>query len=86
MDRANPIEPMPIPVKGLSIQTAEPADDRPSFVVGQDPEGHWVAVETHGLGGGLFRTCADAIHYAAVETRRRPDAVRLATERVVFRM
>jgi hypothetical protein len=48
------------------------------FLVGQDREGHWLAVETHGLGGGIFRTCRDALHYAAAETGRRPDAVRLA--------
>ncbi|TGD98039.1 hypothetical protein [Methylobacterium nonmethylotrophicum] len=50
-----------------------------AFLVGQSPEGHWLAVETHGLGGGIFRTCRDALHYAAGETGRRPDAVRLAS-------
>lgn len=59
---------------------------RPCFVVGQDPQGRWVAVESHGLAGGIFRSCEDAIHYAVGETRRRPDAVRLASDRIEFRM
>ncbi|KMO42190.1 hypothetical protein VQ03_11615 [Methylobacterium tarhaniae] len=50
-----------------------------AFLVGRSAEGHWLAVETHGLGGGIFRTCRDALHYAAAETGRRPDAVRLAS-------
>ncbi|KMO30835.1 hypothetical protein VQ02_27310 [Methylobacterium variabile] len=49
------------------------------FVVGQSAEGHWLAVETHGLAGGIFRSRRDALTYAAAETGRRPDAVRLAS-------
>ncbi|GJD98233.1 hypothetical protein [Methylobacterium isbiliense] len=56
----------------------------PRFVVGQDRDGRWLAVEIHGLGGGIFRSRADALHYAAAETGRRPDAVRLATEPVAL--
>ena len=74
---------MPIPLKTLP---APAADARPCFVVGRDFEGHWVAVETHGLAGGLFRSLADAVHYAAVETQRRPDAVTIATGWVPLRM
>jgi hypothetical protein len=50
-----------------------------AFLVGQSAEGHWLAVETHGLGGGIFRSRRDALHYAAAETGRRPDAVRLSS-------
>jgi hypothetical protein len=57
-----------------------------SFIIGQDQQGHWIAVETHGLAGGIFRSCKDAIHYAADETRSRPDAVALSTERIEFRI
>lgn len=53
------------------ISTAEP----PSFVVGQDALGHWLAVETHGLGAGTFFTREAALHYARDETGRRPGAV-----------
>lgn len=50
------------------------------FLVGQDLEGRWIAVETHGRGGGLFRSCADALHYAKSETSGRVDAVTLSAE------
>ncbi len=71
--RANPDPPMP-----RSVDTKIPARLPLAFLVGRSAEGHWLAVETHGLGGGIFRTCRDALHYAAAETGRRPDAVRLA--------
>ncbi|GJD83185.1 RAG2 PHD domain containing protein [Methylobacterium haplocladii] len=57
-----------------------------SFVVGQDTSGRWVAVETHGLGGGLFRSRKDAVHYALAQTLRRPDAILIATGPVEFRI
>lgn len=51
-----------------------------AFVVGQDREGHWLAVETHGFGGGIFRSRDIAAHYAREECHRRPGAVRFADE------
>ena len=51
-----------------------------SFIVGQDREGHWLAVETHGFGGGIFRTRDSAYRYARDECHRRPGAVRLVDE------
>ncbi|GJE53547.1 hypothetical protein [Methylobacterium thuringiense] len=57
-----------------------------SFVVGQDPSGRWVAVETHGLGGGLSRSRQDAVHYALAETPGRPDAILIATGPVELRI
>ena len=53
-------------------------DPAPSFLVGQDPQGRWLAVETHGMGGGLFRSKIDALHYAVFETGKRPGAIRFA--------
>lgn len=50
------------------------------YVVGRDPDGAWVAVEVHGRAGGFFRTEDAAIHFAALETNRRPNAVRVARE------
>ena len=55
-------------------------DEHLAFVVGQDPEGHWLAVETHGLGGGIFRSRDIAFHYARDECHRRPGAVRFVDE------
>jgi hypothetical protein len=54
--------------------------------VGQDGEGHWVAFETGGRAGGIFRTRRDAIRYACVETGCRPDEVALAVEPIRFRL
>jgi hypothetical protein len=55
-----------------------PHQDAPlAFLVGQDGEGHWLAVETHGLGGGIFRSRDTAVQYARDESHRLPGAVRL---------
>lgn len=51
---------------------------QPTFLVGLDAEGHWVAVETHGRGGGIFADRGTAIRYAESETGRRPRAVRFS--------
>ena len=48
-----------------------------AFLVGQDGEGHWLAVETHGLGGGLFRSRDTAVRYARHESQSLPGAVRV---------
>jgi hypothetical protein len=45
------------------------------FVVGQDCEGYWLAVEKHGRGGGLFISHDAALKYAEFETDHRPGAV-----------
>lgn len=57
-----------------------------SFLVGQDGEGHWLAVETHGLGGGIFTTKDAALHYARGETGRRPEAVALVAATILLTM
>lgn len=61
-----------------------PIESKHVFLVGQDGEGHWLAIETHGLGGGLFVTRDAALHYARAETDRRPGAVILAEAPVVI--
>lgn len=57
----------------------------PHFKIGRDREGHWIAVETHGRGGGYFRSRDDALHYARAEAgagsvtvSARPLALRLS--------
>ncbi len=52
--------------------------DAPHFVVGQDDHGCWLAVETHNLGGGLFKSRQDALHYADFETGHRPGAIEMS--------
>ncbi|WP_232629507.1 hypothetical protein [Methylobacterium sp. Leaf118] len=56
------------------------------FIIGQDPEGRWVALEIHGRAGGLFRSRKDAVAYAEDETGHRPDAVLLSGERIALRL
>ena len=49
----------------------------PHYLVGPDAVGHWLAVETHGSGGGIFVTRDAALRYARGETGRREGAVDL---------
>lgn len=60
--------------------------ERSRFVVGQDAQGHWIAVEIHGRAGGLFRSREAALGYAEDETAHRPDAVLLAAEPIALRI
>ena len=64
----------------LSLTHLDALAGVPAYVVGRDCEGHWLALETHGHGGGIFRDEKAATHFAAFETDHRPGAVRLATE------
>lgn len=57
-----------------------------AFVVGRDRDGHWLAVELHGLGGGFFTDQRSALRYASFETDRRDGAVRLASEPIELRL
>ena len=58
--------------------------DTPHYLVGPDAAGHWLAVETHGSGGGLFVSLDAALHYARSETGRREGAVDLVERLVAF--
>ncbi len=55
-------------------------ENRLAFRVGQDGEGHWLAVETHGLGGGIFKSRDQAVQYARDESHRLPGAVSFVDE------
>ncbi len=57
----------------------------PHFVVGQDRFGCWLAIETHNLGGGIFKSREDALHYVDFETGHRPGAIELSTEPLQLR-
>lgn len=73
-----------IPIAALRAEASIPQAAR--FIVGQDPDGHWVAIEIHGRAGGLFRSREAAIDYAGDETDHRPDAVLLSGERIALRL
>ena len=85
-DRANPEPAMSPTIQVSAVPADDPADASARFVVGQDPEGHWVAIEIHGRAGGLFRNRQAAVDYATDETGHRPDAVRLSGERIALRL
>ncbi|ACA18726.1 hypothetical protein M446_4383 [Methylobacterium sp. 4-46] len=61
-------------------EARSPRPEPVRFLVGQDREGRWLAVETRGRAGGIFRSRADALHFAGAETGRRPGAVRLCED------
>lgn len=67
-------------VKQADVLSSAPAVATPAFLVGQDREGHWLAVETRGRGGGIFTNREAALHYALAETARRPGGIALAPE------
>jgi len=79
---------MPVAVPHIVPLAPSVALDRPAprFIVGQDPQGHWVAAEIHGLAGGLFRTRRDAMDYATDATGHRPDAVTVCLDRIELRL
>jgi len=80
----NPVTSMPVALNPLP--PLPPAAASPSYLVGQDGEGHWVAMATGGRAGGIFRSRQDAIRYASIETGCRPGDVPLATGPIPFRL
>lgn len=67
----------------MQIETQTPSLPRGpqvNFLIGRDGEGHWLAVETHGHGGGIFKSRDTALQYARDESRRQPGAVRFVDE------
>jgi hypothetical protein len=57
-----------------------------SFVVGQSRHGGWVALETHGVAGGVFVSRDAARRYAEYETDHRPGAVRFASSSIELKI
>ena len=58
----------------------DPLSAHPVYLVGQDGEGHWVVVEQHGRGGGLFVSREAALNYVGFETGHDPAACRITPE------
>lgn len=44
------------------------------FIIGQDEQGHWVAMDSQGRQGGFFASREAALKYVAAETGRRRGA------------
>jgi len=62
----------------VAARAADLSPAATSFIVGQNARGNWVALETHGLAGGIFVSRDAALHYAEFETDHRLGAVCLA--------
>jgi hypothetical protein len=50
------------------------------FTISRDSHGRWIAAETHGLSGGLFFSCREAVRFALHEADG--DASRVRVEPV----
>jgi hypothetical protein len=70
----------------LRQDDVEPPSRAISFIVGRDPEGHWIAAETEGRAGGLFSDREAALRYAAFETGHRHGAVALVAKPIRLRL
>jgi hypothetical protein len=59
------------------VERIDHPPSRPSnlVLVSQDRRGHWVALEEHGLFGGLFVSRAQAVKYALFENGNHPEAI-----------
>lgn len=66
---------MPVPQASAASRPAGP-----HFQVGRDRDGFWIAVETHGRGGGYFCSFEAALHYARFNAGRDPGGVTLASQ------
>ncbi|MGT2478760.1 RAG2 PHD domain containing protein, partial [Methylobacterium oryzae CBMB20] len=75
---------MPVALNPLPSARVRPQPRRPPTLVGQDGEGHWVAVETGGRAGGIFRSRQDAIRFASIEIGCRPSDVPMAAGPIRF--
>ena len=62
---------MRIPSNAVKARNTQRAVAGMQFVVGQDEEGHRVAIEANGGGGGLFVNREAAVKYAESEMGRR---------------
>jgi hypothetical protein len=70
----------------MPARPAATASAAPHFQVGRDREGFWIAVESHGRGGGYFRSREDALHYARFTAGHDPSAVTLTERRLKLRL
>jgi hypothetical protein len=66
---------MRVPLNAVQPSNIRRAVTASQFLVGQDVEGHWVALESSGRGGGLFVTREAAVKYAQGEAGRNSAAL-----------
>ena len=59
---------MSVAVRVAASSQDFPEIPQPRFVIGQDEQGHWVALDSEGREGGLFASREAALKYVAQET------------------
>jgi hypothetical protein len=67
-----------------SVARAAPPCGPARYVIGRDREGHWLALETHGRGGGIFVSREAALAYAGFETGHDPCGVCESQDPIAF--
>ena len=68
----------------LTCETHSSDEEPPSFLLGQDREGHWVVEDVHGLCGGLFTSELAATRYARFEGAPRGAIIQMARTPMEF--
>jgi hypothetical protein len=66
------------------VLAARPPSGAARYVVGRDREGHWLALETQGRGGGIFVSREAALAYAGFETGHDPHGVSESPDPIAF--
>jgi hypothetical protein len=69
----------------LALRAEKPPEPSPQnspsrFIIGQDEQGHWVAMDFSGREGGFFVSRDAALKYVAAETGRRYGAALFSTK------
>lgn len=70
-------EAMFISQNAVSAARQQPVESH--FMIGQDATGQWLVLETHRLGGGLFKSRRSAIRFVELETGHRAGAYELSS-------
>lgn len=60
---------------GTLARDIHPASAPHRFMVGRDPQGHWVVSDEQGLVGGIFADKEAAVRFALAESGHLPGAV-----------
>jgi hypothetical protein len=79
-DRVNPGAKMALSLRDEQPPEPSPKTSRSRFIIGQDPQGHWIAMDSAGREGGFFVSQKAALKYVAAETGRRRGAARFSTK------
>jgi hypothetical protein len=71
---------MGTPFNAAARTEARNSDSGLQFIIGQDPEGHWIVAEACGRCGGVFANRNAAVKYAVSEWGFDPQMIRWSNE------